>query len=114
MEKCKHNDCLNCESVDVMKGLCLLDEQFVPFDGDGCPRFVRKPKCKFCRNYEAGEEADMGSVRRLRRSVLISGEMIAKPVKAMWRSEMNDEKGLILIYRVFPSTMAQEAGRPFF
>ena len=29
MEKCKHNDCLNCESVDVMKGLCLLDEQFV-------------------------------------------------------------------------------------
>ena len=51
----------------------------------------------------------------VRRSVLDFREMIAKPVKAMWRSEMNDEKGLIfLIYRVFPSTMAQEAGRPFF
>lgn len=78
MEKCKHNDCLNCESVDVMKGLCLLDEQFVPFDGDGCPRFVTKPKCKFCQHYEPGEEADMGTCKGLGDPYWISGEMIAK------------------------------------
>lgn len=78
MEKCKHNDCLNCESVDVMKGLCLLSEQFVPFDGDGCPNFTKKPKCKFCRHYEPGEEEGMGTCNGLGAPYWISGEMTAK------------------------------------
>lgn len=57
MEKCKHSDCLNCESVDVMKGLCLLDEQFVPFDGDGCPALSE--------SQNASSAATMKLVRKL-------------------------------------------------
>jgi hypothetical protein len=57
---CKHSDCINYENIDVAKGICLIDEQFVPFDAEACPRFSRKPKCKNCRNYKNDTEEGLG------------------------------------------------------
>ena len=78
MANCKHSDCINYENLDVTKGVCLLDEQFVPFDGEACPRFVKKPRCKFCKNYKDGAEEGLGSCVGLSDGQhWISGEMIA-------------------------------------
>lgn len=60
MRKYRHCDCSNYENVDVTKGMCLLDEGFVPFDGESCSRYAKKPKCMFCSHYAEGEEEGMG------------------------------------------------------
>lgn len=78
MEKNRHCDCSNYENIDVTKGLCLLDEGFVPYDAEACPRFSRKPKCRYCRHYAEGSEEGTGVCSGLEDGEhWISGEMIA-------------------------------------
>lgn len=74
----KHCDCMNYENIDVTKGMCLLDEGFVPFDGEACPRFEQKPKCKCCSHYQPGLEEGLGNCTGLSDgSHWISGDMSA-------------------------------------
>lgn len=74
----KHCDCINYENVDVTKGMCLLDEGLVPFDAAVCPRFSKKPKCRYCAHYTEGETGGIGSCTGLSDGEhWISGEMTA-------------------------------------
>lgn len=78
MDGCKHNDCINYECIDVTKGICLEDEQYVPFDGNSCPRFSPKSKCKYCSKFKKQNGEDLGICVGLEDGEhWISGEMIA-------------------------------------
>ena len=78
MKICKHSDCINYENVDVTKGICLIDEQFVPFDTEACNRFAAKPKCKNCKNYRNVTQEGLGICTGLEDGEhWISGELIA-------------------------------------
>lgn len=78
MLSCKHSDCINFQNVDVTKGNCLLDEQFVIFNAEACPRFSWKPKCKNCNKYKRGMEKGLGICMALDDGEhWISGEIIA-------------------------------------
>lgn len=86
--KKKHCDCVNYESVDVVKGICLLDETFVPIDADACPRLRKKPKCKFCQNYRQEEKESLGRCVGLDDGARwISGDMIAVTCGAYTEAE---------------------------
>lgn len=56
----KHNDCLNFECFDVLKGYCLLTDQLVPFEGEACPNFEEKPKCKNCASFANPDKDGIG------------------------------------------------------
>lgn len=78
MNNLKHNDCFNFENVDVAKGLCLLSNSLVPFDGNSCPRYQTKPKCKFCAKFNEPNPENIGICIGLKdSSYWTSGERLA-------------------------------------
>lgn len=74
----KHSDCHNYENVDVFKGICIRTNGYVPFDGKICPKFVKKPKCKFCKSFVNPDEENIGSCTGLsEKPYWTNGERIA-------------------------------------
>lgn len=61
MVECRHNDCINFENIDVSKGLCLISNQLVPFEGKACEKFEIKPKCKHCFNFKDSNDESIGT-----------------------------------------------------
>lgn len=57
----KHNDCTNFAIFDVAKGLCLKTEGLVTFDGEACPCFEQKQKCKNCAHFHEPNEEGVGA-----------------------------------------------------
>lgn len=60
--KVSHRDCRQFAPVDVAQGICHVYKSIVPADSEGCPKFVRMPKCKHCRNFETNAaRAELGN-----------------------------------------------------
>lgn len=57
----KHNDCKNFVAVDVVKGICRLNNQLVFIDTDICPKFEQLPKCKNCFNFSNANKDNIGN-----------------------------------------------------
>jgi len=56
----KHFDCKYYLNIDVFKGICKRDKNFINADDPACEEYKNGQKCKHCSNFSL-THADMGT-----------------------------------------------------
>jgi len=60
----RHYDCKNYINLDCEKGMCALNKQVVPIDGEGsaaCPAFRQAEKCGNCKHFLKPDKYGIGT-----------------------------------------------------
>jgi 4-hydroxyphenylacetate decarboxylase small subunit len=48
-----HYDCKYYLNTDVFKGICKRDKKIINADDEGCEKFEKAQKCKYCTNFSS-------------------------------------------------------------
>lgn len=72
-----HSDCANYIPIDVAKGFCRLSNKKILLDGEVCPNFVTKAKCKNCANFKNPDKDNIGTCAGLEKESWTFGDLVA-------------------------------------